>query len=337
VVKPILQKYAEGTPRYSLWKEYQALAASLLPTPVGKKRNGGLADPQSVSHILTNKWWLGLKHRTTKKTARFNKETQKYKVTRTKLDSSATEFHEVETNLASQPLIDVATWNKIQARIAEGSEAAGRKQKHDMEVLAHPLFFCPKCGAKMTPVFPSKTDRKNKRQPMYVCLTRRHKGLAGCNQATVNARRFDKVVAQTFVTWLFNNDFVDGEFERQASASHEAEKRSEVERRQFTVTDLEKRCKRLLDDLETSDDPEVRQRLNTRRGELASANSALDTATDKMKAKPRLDKTAAKLEIWQDLADFAAKSMAEKKALLAQYATRITLRIGKPRRLSKNF
>jgi hypothetical protein len=71
-------------------------------------------------------------------------------------------------------------------------------------------------------------------------------------------------------------------------------------------------------------------RLRQLNGGLASADAALSIAQAEVRTAPKLDKEAAKLAIWWELANFPNKAMEETKATLAKYTTKITLRIGKP-------
>ena len=84
VVKPILSKSDAGVPVYTLWKDYQQLAADLvieLGLSTSKRKQVGLKDVQGcVRHILVNRWWLGMKHRIGKTKRDFNKKTQKWRV-----------------------------------------------------------------------------------------------------------------------------------------------------------------------------------------------------------------------------------------------------------------
>jgi len=73
-----------------------------------------------------------------------------------------------------------------------------------------------------------------------------------------------------------------------------------VGRRTLAVAEIEKRLTRLRRVAEESDDTGIAERIRQLNGELASAKNALSNAQSEVTAKPKLDKEAAKREIWWD-------------------------------------
>jgi len=197
VVKPILEKYAAGVPKYTLWKEFAPLAAELIVKlgmqPIGNKKNEGLKDVNCVGQILDNPWWLGIKHRTIKVVREFSEEKQRYEARRTERTDETR--YEVKTNIAGwvnpdrpfdptiprEPLISRELWDVIQAKLAKGSVEYGQRKKHHLRHLVHPLFHCSKCGSIMYAVL-----GKQKRYDYYICGNRKRRNKAGCDEHIFN-------------------------------------------------------------------------------------------------------------------------------------------------------
>jgi hypothetical protein len=341
VVKPIIEKYDAGVPLYTLWKEYQPLALELITKlgmkPSGRKKNDGLRDVQCVRHLLVNKWWLGIKHRTKKTIREFDEETQKFRAT--KEERTDDTRYEVETNLAGwvsrvppgndasvprESLISRELWDRVQAKLAKGSIEYGKRKKHDFDCLAHPLFHCGKCGSIMYFVQGSKTDSKNKRKDNYTCANRRRRNKAGCDEHIFKQQKFDDEVAIRFVFYLTDPKFLDAKIAECLSEDHKAAALETVASKERIVADIEKRRNRVKKAIEETDDPELYGRLKELNLELANAKNELAMAQDAVSEVPTVDVKAMKRQIKADMAHFAEKPLPEQKALLTKYVTKIT-------------
>jgi hypothetical protein len=348
VVKPIIEKYDSGVPMYTLWKDYAPLAAELIKT-LGLRQNSerkqaGLKDVSCVQKMLSNPWWLGIKHRSNETTREFNEETQKYVVTRKKrvnaTGARGETYYEVETNLAGwvnpdrpfdtsiprESLIDRALWERVQAKLEKGSAEYGLRTKHYEDHLAHPLFHCsnPKCNSIMYPIQGSKADGKNKRQDTYICGNRRRRNKKGCDSPIFKMKLFDDAVILELKMELGDQAKLKARAKELQSQNHRAEGLENVEAKQRIVAAMEKKCSGVRKAIEDEYDPELSARLKELKQELAIAKNDVVMANDQVSAVPDLDWDAAIEYATAEIAAIDRLSPTQQKALLAKYVTNIT-------------
>jgi len=91
-------------------------------------------------------------------------------------------------------IVDIDTWERVQALSAHRSAFAGRHARNKHNAVLSGLLYCESCGTRMVYSYSCKSDRKH---PYYVCLNAQRKGWAVCPAKSLPARQIeDSVLAQ---------------------------------------------------------------------------------------------------------------------------------------------
>ena len=137
-------------------------------------------------------------------------------------------------------------------------------------------------------------------------------------------KKFDDQVLIDFLFYLTDDVFLDARIAECLNEDRKAEAKANVVVKERIVADIEKRRSRLAKRLEEEDDAELGARYRELGRELAVARNEVSVAEAAVSDIPAVDVREMKRQIRGDMAHFAEKPIAEQKALLAKYCTKIT-------------
>jgi DNA invertase Pin-like site-specific DNA recombinase len=180
-VRWIFQQYASGTGLHRIAYQLNALR---VPSPGGSAWQASLiyGSPQQARGLFHRAIYVGRFEWNKTRTVRDPDSGRRRAVLRPRSEWIVQERPELR-------IVDDATWDAVQARLAEGRDAEGRRPaRRPAQVLLSGLLRCPHCGNSMTAA----------NAQHYGCVKRKHHGASVCRGFLI--RR--DVVERRLLSWV---------------------------------------------------------------------------------------------------------------------------------------
>ena len=209
---------------------FERVAAGESINSVAKKL--GFASETSLRVVLSNKWWIGIKERTHKRTVTRNEETGKKKLSKRVPHENPIVHH---TNLAQAPLVAVAVFNRVQDLCALHRRSWSQGHSNTNKFLGTNFLYC-QCGCKLY----LKNDTKRANQPpTYVCTSyRTAKG--PCGAGRLRAGLTDKQIEFAALMYFTDEPFLAHAIEAGNRSDDLRERRVEAEAARQRLTESQK-------------------------------------------------------------------------------------------------
>src|SRR5918999_2569547 len=104
-------------------------------------------------------------------------------------------YRGVEYEGAHEPLVDAATWLRVQ-EVLTAHNHAGEKQRRHNHYLKSSLF-CGRCGSRM--IVTHSLSQTGRRYAYFTCIAK-HQKRNGCTMRAVSMQRVEELVAEYYLT-----------------------------------------------------------------------------------------------------------------------------------------
>jgi DNA invertase Pin-like site-specific DNA recombinase len=275
-----------------------------------------------MKNLLENEWVLGFKHCLKKRKI----DEEEDRTLQARMDRSPDEQIRVRTNLADTPLVDMETWNKVQAVLGIGKHKWISHKTRTGNFLGAGVVHCP-CGQPTFHKHSSDGKGNNAAYGYYICQSRiryhqKRDGLTPCDNPSLSQKEADAAIVQAVVKYLTDDKMLLRAANEMLDGVDVTAIKAELAELTGRINETERKFANTVKML--PDVPELMveyKSLKVTSESLKGQRTALEAKLDQQQKPKELEKRIA--QVRKDCLGFPDKPMAAQKALIAKYVEKV--------------